>query len=411
VRTRSADLEWVAGMLAAPPTQATVGRPGSLDAAAAYEMFGVFPTAARPRLLVPLASKRAAAASLRGPSQAREPQVRLARFLLRIGIRAGVAQHLLRDRLLISLGREKETSDLLADVLLSEHLTEIFGRRDIVVAVRVRQVRPNRKPLVQVLTPDGDVLGYVKVGWNSLTRLLVRNEARVLADLARVRSSRLVFEVPRILHSGEWRQLEILALSPLHGRWFRRSRSFIAAVGAAMNEISGLSVGDERQLAGSDYWRAERTRIKAAPNRVRLDQLADIIEERYGMEVLAFGSWHGDWTPWNMGWRGGTLAIWDWERSAPAVPIGLDAAHFDFQVALRATRQRSATALRRTLAGNTPLLSSLSLPRKRHRLLLSLHLLEMSLRCEEGRRAGMSPPDSTYLPTLAALLEGAHERL
>jgi len=403
VRAWSADLDWVGRILAAPPAEAKLERSGPTSAPAVRETFGVFPTAVSPRLLVPLASRRAAAASLRGSSHAREPHVRLARVLLRIGLRAGVAQHLLRDRLSISLGEQE--SGPLADVLLTQHLAEVFGRRDIAVAVRIGRPRPNRKPLIQVLSPDGDVVGYVKVGWNPLTRRLVRNEARVLTDLAREGSSRAAFEVPQVLHAGEWRQLEILALSPLHGRLLRGSDSLIAAAATAMGEISRLSDRHEEPLAASDYWRTTRSRITAVANGGRLSQLADALEKRYGEDVLPFGSWHGDWTPWNMAWRDGTLVVWDWERSGDAVPVGLDAAHFDFQVALRAARHRWDRALQETLAGGTPLLSTLPLPQDRDRLLLSLHLLEMSLRSEEGRRAGISPPDSTYLPALAALLD------
>lgn len=403
VRAPSADLEWVAGILAARPTQATVGRHGSSSAAAARETFGVFPTAARPRLLVPLASKRAAAASLRGASHAREPQIRLARALLRIGLRAGVAQHLLRDRLSISLPKEEQTNKLPADVLLTDHLAEVFGRRDIAVAVHLGPDRPNRKPLVQVLSPDGHVLGYVKIGWNALTRRLVRNEAHVLGDLEERMSSLAAFEVPRILHSEDWRELEILVLSPLPGRPFRMTRLHIETTATAMDEISRLFAGDEGRLAESDYWLTESARVRAAGG--RLAQLASLVEERYGEEVLSFGSWHGDWAPWNMAWRGGRLAIWDWERSGHPVPVGLDAAHFDFQVALASSRDQSIPALRQTLAGHAPMLSILALPPNRDRLLLSLHLLEMALRWEEGRRAGMSPPDSMYAPALAVLLE------
>jgi hypothetical protein len=403
-RDKSGDLDWVAGLLAAPPVHATVGR-GSLSPTTARETFGVLPTAARPRVLVPLATKRAAAAPFRGASHAREPQVRLGRVLLRIGMRAGIAQHLFRDRLSISLAGEDETSDLLGELSLTDHLRDVFGRRDIAVAVHVGRARPNWKPLVQVLSLDGNVLGYVKVGWNPLTRALVENEARVLADLELRAASCVTFEVPRILHNGKWRELEILALSPLHGRLMRPTRSSVAPVAAAMNEVARLSAGYETQLARSGYWQAMRGRITAAASDDGIAHLADLVEERHVDDVLSFGSWHGDWTPWNMAWRGTTLAVWDWERSDDAVPVGLDAAHFDFQVALRAARHRSANALHATLAGDTPLLSSLALPRDRERLLLALHLLEMSVRREEGRRAGITAPDSTYLPALAALLE------
>jgi hypothetical protein len=49
---------------------------------------------------------------------------------------------------------------------------------------------------------------------------------------------------------------------------------------------------------------------------------------------LEFGHWHGDWVPWNMAVHGGGLMMWDWENSAPGVPVGFDLAHQAFQTAL-----------------------------------------------------------------------------
>lgn len=404
-RGQTADLEWLAGILAAPPVKMIVGRQGSLNTATARETFGVLPTAARPHLVVPLASRRAAAEALSGESYARGIHIRIARALCRIGVRVGIAQHLFRDRLSISDGDVGD--EVLSHVLLTERLMEIFGRRDLAVAVHLGPARPNRKPLAQVLSADGNVLGYVKIGWNQLTRRLVRNEAHVLADLEGRISSLAAFEVPRILHSEEWRELEVLVLSPLSGRSFRMTPLHIETAATAMNEISALFPGGERQLAESDYWLTERARVGAVGDGGRLARLADLLEERYGGQVLSFGGWHGDWAPWNMAWRGEGLAIWDWERSGHLVPVGLDAAHFDFQVALAAARHESISALRRTLEAHGPMLSALALPRDRHRLLLSLHLLDMAVRWEEGRRAGMIAPDSMYTPALAALLEQA----
>lgn len=402
-RAKSVDLEWIAALLAAPPMRVTAGRHGSSSDTAARETFAVFPTAARPHLMVPLRPRRAAAAALGGSSYARGRHIRVARALVRIGIRVGIAQHFFRDRVSISDGDVGD--EVLSHVLLTERLMEIFARRDLAVAVHLGPARPNRKPLVQVLSPEGDVLGYVKIGWNPLTRRLVRNEGHVLAELEGRMSSLAAYEVPRVLHSGDWRELEILVLSPLPGRVFRMTPDHIKTAATAMNEVSRLIAGDERRLAESDYWFMERARIRDVANGGGLPRLADVLEERYGEQVLSFGSWHGDWAPWNMAWRGERLAIWDWERSGDVVPIGLDAAHFDFQVALAAARHGSIRALRQTLEADGPMLSVLALPRDRHRLLLSLHLLEMALRWEEGRRAGMIAPDSMYTPALAALLE------
>jgi hypothetical protein len=212
------------------------------------------------------------------------------------------------------------------------------------------------------------------------------------------------FELPRVLHTGRWRDLELLVLSPLRGRSFRLSRAHLEPIAAAMNEIFRLFEADETRLAESEYWIDQKARVSATRDAARLVHLAGLVEERYGEEELAFGFWHGDWAPWNMAWREGRVAIWDWERSSRSVPVGLDAAHFDFQVALARSRHRSLRALRQTVGSESPMLSLLELPHKRDRLLLSLHLLEMALRWDEGNRAGMIPPDSMYARALAALL-------
>jgi hypothetical protein len=401
VRSRNADLEWVSGILAAPPLKVTVGR--RRLPAAPHGTFAILPTAGRPRFVVPLAPRRAAAAALGDSSYTPGLRVRLARAVGRIGITLGIAGHLFRDRLSIS-DIDGEREQPLADVLLSERLADIFGRHDLMVAMHVGPARPNRKPLVRVLGADGAFVGYVKIGWNPLTRQLVRNEARALTDLDRRRSSFNALEAPRLVYEGTWREFEILALTPLRGRAFRTTRSHLDVAAAAMKEISDWAPRAERPLADSEYWRRTKARIGDMTEDGRLMHLAEVVAERFGDEVLAFGAWHGDWAPWNMAWRDGRLAVWDWERSTNDAPVGLDAAHFDFQLALSTSRNRSLPALTKVVAGEVQMLSALALPRDRERLLLVLHLLEMGLRWEEGRRAGMSPVDSLYVPALAVLL-------
>jgi hypothetical protein len=399
---RHADLDWIAGVLSQPPMVATVTRGGPGHPNADAWTFGVLPSAARPRLLVPLGSKRAAVASLRGATHAREPHVRLGRVVLRMALRLGLAQHVLRDRLSFDLGKTGTVAPELADVLLSEHLAEVFGRRDLSLAVRVGRVRPNRKPLIQVLSTAGAAVSYVKVGWNPLTRRLVTREADVLQKLGSERHS--TFEVPRVLYRGSWHGFELLALSPLVGRIARPKETHLRDVSRAMIEISRLTDVEQRPLAESPYWYRTRERVGGLAVSSALTGLADQVEECFGAQVLAFGSWHGDWTPWNMARREGTLAVWDWERSADGVPVGLDGAHFDFQVALTQARRRWEKALPRVLAGDRALLPRFPDAGDR-RALLTLHLLEMALRAAEGHEAGITSDDKIYIPALSALLQ------
>jgi hypothetical protein len=396
----AADLDWIAGILSAPPIEASVTRSSAAGTRGVVQTLGVFPTAAQPRLLLSLESARAAAALLRGGSHAHEVRVRLGRALLRAGLRVGLAQHLLRDRLRFVVGETARGAPPLADVLLSGHLAEVLELSELSFAVRLGRVRPNRKPLIQVVSRGGTPVAYVKVGWNALTRRLVAREAEVLETLEG--ESRTAFAAPRVLYHGSWHGLELLALSPLGGRLVR-SGQHVGEVSRAMLEIARLSDAEEHPLAGSPYWRSLRARITALAA-ADAAALADRVEARWGPRVLTFGSWHGDWTPWNMAKQNGTLAVWDWERSGPGIPAGLDAAHFDVQVALAENRHRWEVALPKVLEGGEGLLPRLP-DAGEPNLLVALDLLEMALRAAEGREAGITSEDRIYVPALHALLE------
>ena len=396
---RHADLDWIAAILSAPPIEASVTRSGAADTGGIVQTFGIFPTAAQPRLLLSLESARAAAALLRGGSHARELRVRLGRALLRAGLRVGLAQHLLRDRLRFAAGG-KGAAPGLADVLLSEHLTDVLGLSDPSFAVRLGRVRPNRKPLIQVVSREGAPVGYVKVGWNALTRGLVAREAEVLKAVEG--ESHAAFAAPHVLYHGTWHDLELLALSPLDGRLVRGGQH-LGEVMTAMLEIAALSDAEEHPLAESPFWRSLRERIAALSESEEIALLAMWIEASWGRKELRFGTSHGDWTPWNMARRNGTLAVWDWERGASGVPVGFDAAHFDVQVALAKARRDVQVALTTVLAGDGGLLPRLP-DAVEPRVLVALNLLEMTLRAAEGREAGITSEDRIYLPALSVWL-------
>jgi len=395
---RHADLDWIAAILSAPPVEASVSRGRSAEKGA-VQTLGVFPTAARPRLLLSLESPRAAAALLGGGTHARQARVRLGRALLRSTLRLGLAQHVLRDRLCFVV--RGTTAPHLANVLLSEHLAEVLGRDDLSFGIRLGRVRPNRKPQIHVVSRAGSAVAYVKVGWNELTRGLVAREAEVLEAVEG--GPRATFAAPRVLYHGRWHELEVLALSPLEGRLLRAGQ-YLGEVTTAMLEIARLSGPEEHPLAESSYWLSLRARIAALSASQDAGALADRVEERWGREVLTLGSWHGDWTPWNIAGQDGKLAVWDWERSGEGVPLGLDAAHFDVQVALAASRRRWETALPAVLEGQEGLLRRLP-GAAEPRLLVALSLLEMALRAAEGREAGITAEDRIYVPALRALLD------
>lgn len=280
---------------------------------------------------------------------------------------------------------------------LVRHLSALLGR-ELTVAVRMRPGRPNSKPVLMLLSPVGELLAYAKVGTNSLTRGLVRNEAAVLADLARDDRRGLSFDVPTVLHSGRWQDLEILVVSPLQVS--ARSRRDPAP--SAMREIAARRPLDLVPLRGSTYWRETVDRVGNLPaeqtGAQQLRTTAGRVTEAVGDSRVLFGTWHGDWTPENLRRTGERYSVWDWERSTAAAPVGLDAAYF-LVGAERHRRPLNWSTLGALTRRVAPLATDLGQASRHAGLLVLLALLETALRFEEARAVGIDVCNRT-LPLL-----------
>jgi hypothetical protein len=344
-------------------------------------------------MLVPLRSKRAAARSVRVRDHGVSLLARFARPALALALRTGVAQPLLRARIAVPL--PKDTANANRPVLLG-YLRSALGCDDLELAIRVGEHRPNQKPLLTLLGRGGEVLGYAKVGWNKLTRDLVHSEADTLRSLAAAAPS-AVIATPRVLHLGSWDEAEILIVSPLSSRRWARRRDTRATF-AAMREIAALDKRGSEALASSGYWCRQRERTFSAGDQ-SLEALFSEIERRYGEFVISFGVCHGDWTPWNMGTCKALVSVWDWERSLRLAPDGIDAAHFDFQLALGRSR-KPLQALDQALGSGRLMLAHLAVEPWFERMLLTLDLFEMALRYAEGTDVG---PKRSAAPELVAL--------
>ncbi len=95
--------------------------------------------------------------------------------------------------------------------------------------------------------------------------------------------------------------------------------------------------------------------------------------------ILTFGAWHGDWTPWNTHATGSTVLVWDWERFATGVPVGLDALHWRLQEQVDAgtPARAAADALAHRAAG---LLAPFGVGPAAARFTALLYLLDLGAR-------------------------------
>jgi hypothetical protein len=305
----------------------------------------VIPDARRPKLLVPigsrLSSRRVAVAAVR---RFAEPQGRLARLkrdAVVMALQTGAWPALLRDRVRL-------TSTDLAGETIDSHLRTQLDQ-ELAVSIHIGPARANRKPVLQLISPNGRTIGFAKLGTGPLTRRLVRAETAALSALSHVHLPTI--EVPTILHAGQWRGNQVLVQSALP-IWRPRAPLTAARLSQAMIEVAGACGLTHGWLATSAYWAELRHRLSqlthdrdgnyeaalagGAADAAQLGAAARALVERRCDLSLRYGAWHGDWAPWNMANTADALLVWDWERFTPGVPLGFDAIHYELQRQLQA---------------------------------------------------------------------------
>ncbi len=376
--------------------------------------------ARRPRLLIPARHPRAAAAAVRRYAEPGVVTQRLALRGLSTALRTGLGAGAPWPRFRVCLdgapgGPEVATIETYLRGALAPGGADTADDDDLVLSMSIGPARANRKPVLQVLTRYGRTVGFAKIGVNELTRTLAAAEADSLRTVAAAAPRHLI--VPSVLHQGRWNGLEILALSPLP-IWLPRARHSTARLRAAMLEVAEIGGVTTAPLRDSRYWADLGRRLRSLGTDDTAGALREAyarISERAGDAPLRYGSWHGDWTPWNMATLRDTLLVWDWERFGGGVPVGFDAVHYTFQDAVVRGGSDPAVAVTRTLDDAVPLLAPFGVTSHESaaaRLTALLYFIDIAARyvadrqAEAGARLGR--PREWLLPVLAAQVERLH---
>jgi len=338
------------------------------------EAYEVMPSAERPTLLVPFASP-----GLVGPAvRAHDGDASVfgrARWSISARVAATNAGRRRFPPLVVSYDREPGPGELPTDFF-----RRLLDRPDIALAISFGPRRPTRTPIAQVLTLDGDRLAVAKIGWNPLTRELVRTEASVLRRWAD-RGPR-TFRVPGVIHHAEWfAGRDALVTAPVPISAGRESRAGHPPPLDLIREIAASGGTGVLALRDTPWWRSVLRRVEHAD-----PQLGTVIRwlgDLHGRRLIHHGSWHGDLVPGNMATLGGRLHVWDWEHAADGAPLGLDAIHFHVQRALRG-REDVGRASRLGARRAAPTLRALGIPRDDDGLLSACHLTDLALRFDEG---------------------------
>jgi len=297
----------------------------------------LLPSAANPKLAVPTHSRAAAAKVATSATAPGSLAASVRTRAMGLALGSGLGGRLLRDRLVVTLPPGATGLDDLLGELLHER---------VVVGLRVGPPRANRKPVLSVVTPDGRLVAYAKLGLNELTDRLVAAESAALTRLGAIDLGDVV--VPEVLHAGRWQEHQLLVQSPLP---VRRSKGagVDLRLEAAMVVVSRAEGVTQAPLSAATWWtRTTRAadRLPEGESRSPLLAIGAALGEQAD-RVLPMGGWHGDWNPGNCSVVPGSVLVWDWERYETGVPLGFDGLHLRLQASIGAgaTPRAAATAL------------------------------------------------------------------
>jgi len=219
-------------------------------------------------------------------------------------------------------------------------LRERLGR-EIDVAMHLRRTA-NRKALLQVMSMEGETLGFAKLARNEVTAAGIRVETSVLSEFDG--GSGLV-RTPRVLASGECNGLPFVMTEPLPASIravpMTREGAPSASEFAAVSPVTGAAAPAE-----TGHIRRMRERLVGLRaeglDGLSLDLVAELLDDirRFADPMPVAKRWHGDFAYWNVGRSpDGTLWCWDFENVEPDALAGLDVIHW------HASRRRSESGV------------------------------------------------------------------
>ncbi|MFG2165465.1 hypothetical protein [Micromonospora chersina] len=364
---RSAYLGELAGLIWPEPAEPALRKGGG--------GWVVVPSASRPRLLVPTGSGRAAASAVRHSTEAVGRKARLVRQGLATAFRLGLGPLVFRDRLVVTGGG------------LDAYLAEVLGEPAL-VSLHIGPARANRKPVLQLLAPDGRALGYAKLGVDPLTRALVDAEAAALRRLADLPLGPVT--VAGVRHHGDWHGHALLVQEALPVRLPRATAAAAeAAERAAMVTVAGCLGVRRRSWAGSDHAARLADAVDALGARPEAGRLRAALKTVADLDpTVAFGAWHGDWNGGNSAvLADGRVLVWDWERFEADVPVGYDELHRAVQTAIGNDGVEPVEAARALIAGADRALAPFDPDGRGADLVAVLYLVELAARYLRDRQA------------------------
>ncbi len=281
------------------------------------------PSVQQPQLLIPLKPTRVTQASMKRDHDDRSQRERLQSLVAETTARLGILR--------FAGGEVTE----LRPFRLVRQLEEELGEPRLLATISLGPRRRNRKPVIQLIRPDGTPVAFVKVGWSTFTRELVANEAHWLEQVKGKMPKGVA--APEVLARLQDEEIDVVATTPLPVKAGAKRTTFIEP--AIVRQLAQIAQNEPRPLA--ELPTVQQWAGQPVGELLNIDRLL----ERHGDVVLKTGLWHGDLTPWNTASSADLMYLWDWEFAGDHRPVGFDSLHETFERSRRAAAQNEQTAL------------------------------------------------------------------
>jgi hypothetical protein len=218
--------------------------------------------------------------------------------------------------------------------------SEVTGEDQFIFTLSLGTPGTFQKLTVQVMRPDGVILGYVKMPLTDAAGERLSNEAEFLQMLSEFPSMRP--HIPRLLFGGPWNGSTILFESPLEGsagpvRFTKLHKEFLASLHSCCTSVLP---GQKLVHRAAPTWESVAPRMGTRWQGLGREALRIAERELYGT-LVPCGIHHGDFTPWNLRAHQGRLFVFDWESATWGEPTLWDQFHFIAQTEclLKATHE------------------------------------------------------------------------
>lgn len=205
--------------------------------------------------------------------------------------------------------------------------SEITGENQLVFTLSLGTPGAFQKLTVQVMRPDGVMLGYVKMPLTAAAGERLSNEAEFLQKLAEFPNMRS--RAPRLLFGGSWNGNNILFESPVEGasgpaRFTKFHKDFLVNLHSCRTAVL---TGQAVLHRTAQTWEIVASRMGTKWQGLAHEALRIAGRELNG-SLIPCGITHGDFAPWNLRTHEGDLFAFDWESATWGAPNVWDQFHF-----------------------------------------------------------------------------------